>query len=233
LSVKFDYNLPMSQLYHLEPYKKEILTTIKSYFAEDGSHYIQLEDNIFHPHGGGQKGDRGVLVLDGEEIAIFNTIKDKYSTDNALLVPEKELTDAIIGKQVLAKIDWDFRYRQMRLHDAVHLHHCVMADIADKELSHPKVSNIEDGFAFNRYEDENVTAELVSRVNVFFIEKIAEGGKVTMSKDENRPGFYWWEVLGYKLPCGGTHLADIHEIGDIDIQYSVKKRQPTITFRLK
>lgn len=226
----------MANKFHNTPYLRETETTIKGIFSDGGKNCVQLEDNIFYPQGGGQKGDKGILIIDEKEYHVLDTIKDEYSDEGVLLIVSNDLTRDSDKKPVKCKIDWDYREKQMKLHSAVHLHHCLMERVADKKLPYPKTSVIEEnGFAFNRYDDKEITLELVEKTNEEFKKIITEGTEIKTYPDTNasKAGFRWWECLGYKIPCGGTHILNSSEIGNIDIQYSSKKGKPTVKFFLK
>ncbi len=223
----------MSNKFNDSAYLKEIDTEITGFFEENGSLCVKLLDNIHHPHGGGQKGDKGVLLVDGREYKIIDTVKDKYSeSGEVLLVISESLPEGIVGKAAVVKVDWDFRYRQMRLHTAVHLHHCMLEKAAGKQLPPPKTSDIQDGFAFNRYECKEITPELVDSANSLFTNAVSTGAAVKTYADASKKGFRWWESLGFKIPCGGTHVADLGEIGDVTIAYSKKSGKQTVTITL-
>ena len=90
---------------------------------------IHLDQTVFYPLGGGQAGDAGTLTLaDGTVIAIADTRKAKFdgaTPDDAVHVPAPD-QDAVLAKlkagdKVSAEIDWEQRYRRMRLHTASHL----------------------------------------------------------------------------------------------------------------
>ena len=118
---------------------KALRTIFKGTFEEDGQICAHTEDNLYYPHGGGQKGDRGELVFeDGTILKVLDTIKDKYSASNGVnLIVDREL-DEYRGKSVECKLDWDFRYAQMKLHTCVHLHHCVLEKALGRKLPYPK-----------------------------------------------------------------------------------------------
>lgn len=224
----------MSNKFNDSPYMREIQTEIKAIFEEDGSPCVQVVENLFSPHGGGQKGDKGTLTVDGHEYKVLDAVKDKYSEDNGVLLVTSEMPpEEFVGKTVSCKLDWDFRYRQMRLHTAVHLHHCMLEKAAGKQLQPPKTSDIQDGFAFNRYESKDITQDLVDSANSLFKDVVAKGAEVKTYPDATKKGFRWWESLGFKIPCGGTHVADVREIGDVSIEYSKKGGKPTVTITLK
>lgn len=214
-------------------YLKEIKTIFKGAFEEDGRCTIMINDNICYPHGGGQKGDRGVLIIEGEEYIVLDTIKDKYSDEGVLLITKSLIPEDKKGKEIIFKLDWNFRYVQMRLHTAVHFHHCMMEKVAGKTISPPKTSDIQEGFAFNRYSKGEVTQGLIEKANVEFLKAVEAGADVKTYPDTNKKGFRWWECLGYKIPCGGTHVANIKEIGEVDFNFSTKKGKPTVNIALK
>jgi Ser-tRNA(Ala) deacylase AlaX len=221
--------------YYNEPYLREIATRINAAFQEEGISYIQTESNIFHPQGGGQKGDHGILILDDHELSICDTRKDKQSTVGGVLLVLKEPfsgLEKLPGKEAICKLDWDFRYRQMRLHSSAHLHHCMLEKVHGGIISHPKTSDIQDTFAFNRYDDTKVTPQLAEAASIEFKKAVETGARTIRYPDPEKVGFWWWECLGYKIPCGGTHVADIKEIGNMDFTFSTKKGNTTINIKI-
>lgn len=222
----------MGTLFNEQSYERILSTEIIHVDIKDGVNLVEVRDCIFHPHGGGQKGDRGVLACGDKEIKVTNTIRDK-ATGRIYIVLENAFPEAVVGSPVESRLDWDYRYRQMRLHTTVHLHHCALETVVGKTLKPPKTSDIQDGFAFNRYDGQEVNADIVELANQALRNMIAQGGKVHISPEPGKTGFYWWECLGKRIPCGGTHVADVSEIGDLEIKYSTKKGKPTINFVLK
>ena len=82
---------------------------------------IALDRTVFYPQGGGQSGDQGMLELeDGTVLPIVNTI---YDSDRATIlhVPAEGAAPPRPGARVIARIDWERRYKRMRAHTALHL----------------------------------------------------------------------------------------------------------------
>ena len=82
---------------------------------------IALDRTVFYAQGGGQSGDQGTLVLeDGTELSIVNTI---YDADRATILHVPAVGAALPrpGSRVIARLDWDLRYKRMRAHTALHL----------------------------------------------------------------------------------------------------------------
>ena len=109
---------PMTEpLFRDDAYLRETPATVV--FAEPRG--IALDRTVFYPQGGGQPGDQGTLVLDGGgTIAIVNTIYDA-DRKTILHVPAEGAALPAAGAAVVARIDWDRRYRRMRAHTALHL----------------------------------------------------------------------------------------------------------------
>lgn len=220
----------MEPLYYRDNYLKDVDTTISSLYEADGHCCVQLDDEIFYPHGGGQKGDRGVLTVGNQEFMVTNTVKDKFG--EAVLVVEPHIPYELQNEKVHASINWEFRYRQMRLHTCVHLHHVVLERVAEKSIPHPQTSSIEDGFAFNRYDGSDFDVSIIEEANRRFQEIIKTDLDVKTYPDEQKKGYRWWECDGYRIPCGGVHIHKLNEIGNVDISFSTKKRKITVKFTL-
>src|SRR5207248_5222419 len=77
---------------------------------------IRLDRTVFYPTGGGQPGDTGVLRLaSGETIALVDATKCD-GPDEVIHVPAPAIALPAPGTGLVAEIDWDRRYRLMRMH---------------------------------------------------------------------------------------------------------------------
>ena len=86
-----------------------------------GARGITLDRTVFYSTGGGQPGDVGVLRLSsGQEIAIVDTVKGE-GPDEVIHVPAPGSTLPDPGAELVAEIDWERRYRLMRMHTCLHL----------------------------------------------------------------------------------------------------------------
>lgn len=219
--------------FYEDPYLTEINTIITGVFAENNQNCIQVADNIFYPRGGGQKGDKGTLTINGTNYNVVDTLKDPYNEEGIIMITAEKVLENAKGQAAFCKLNWEFRSKQMRLHTAAHLRHCLLEKTAGKSLPFPKVSDIQDGFVFNRYESDEITPELVEKTNEFFRAAISLGAEVKTYPDVSNKGFRWWECLGYKIPCGGIHINNISEIDKVEIKYNSKKGMPTINIKLE
>src|SRR5262249_23607347 len=82
---------------------------------------VRLDRTVFYPAGGGQPGDRGVLrFASGQAIAIVDSIKGEGADEVIhVLAPGEPLPEP--RTELIAEIDWERRYRLMRMHPCLHL----------------------------------------------------------------------------------------------------------------
>ncbi len=103
-------------LFRTEPYLKQAEATVTELTPEGG---VVLDRTIFYPTGGGQPGDAGRLSWEGGDIGIATTVKGQ---DGAIvLIPGEAVALPAVGTAVRQALDWDRRYRHMRVHTALHL----------------------------------------------------------------------------------------------------------------
>ena len=82
---------------------------------------VELDRTVFYPLGGGQPGDSGTLTFDdGTMVRILDTRKG-FEPGEILHLTETCLSSDRVGQRVFARIDWDRRFRFMRVHTALHL----------------------------------------------------------------------------------------------------------------
>lgn len=222
-------------LYHNDPYARTVETTVLQTFEEDGKKFISLQDSLFYPQGGGQKGDRGTIAVREQSFTVINTVKDPLaSSGQAHCIVEGDIGSVSAGMPAKANLNWDHRYKQMRLHSTVHLHHAVMETIAGQPLKYPMTSELQDdGTAYNRYDGDEITEELAIAAIEKMLGIIKDGSAITTRDDLEKVGYRYWESCGYVIPCGGTHLKDLKEIGAISGDFSRKKGRSKILFQLK
>src|SRR5438105_103264 len=191
---------------------------------------IELDRTIFYPQGGGQMGDTGVLLREnGEPIVIADTRKGE-AIDSVLHIPGAAAARPEIGETVTLQIDWERRYKLMRLHTALHIMSCVVVapvtggnispekarldfDIDMSLLDAEKIERETNALIARRVETETVWIsddELDARpelVKTMSVQPPRGAGRVRLLR-----------IPGIDLqPCGGTHVRNIAEIGGIRV----------------
>jgi len=109
------------ELFRDDAYLRDCQATVIAINERGG---IVLDRTVFYYTGGGQPGDRGVLVADdGTRVDIGTTIK----VENDIIHVPASMDQPVlpIGSKVSAEIDWDTRYRHMQMHTSLHLA-CVL-----------------------------------------------------------------------------------------------------------
>jgi misacylated tRNA(Ala) deacylase len=106
----------MKLLYLTNSYLKEWKTRIES----TNGRFVTLEGSAFYPAGGGQPCDFGKIICDGKEYSVMNvTKKDGIELDREGLH---------MGDEVECSLDWERRYRLMRMHTTAHILIAIMYD---------------------------------------------------------------------------------------------------------
>ncbi len=191
---------------------------------------IRLDRTVFYPMGGGQPGDVGVLKLaDGQTIEIADTVKGANHGD-VVHVPKAGSALPQIGDKVHAEIDWDRRYRLMRMHTCLHLLSAVIkGDVTggqvgdgkgrldfnlpdqslDKDFITREINRLvsEDHEVQQRWITDAELAAQPELVRTMSVKPPSGGGKVRLLN-----------IIDVDLqPCGGTHVARTGEIGAVEI----------------
>lgn len=102
-------------LYHTDSY----LTTFEAKVIAVEGNAIALDATAFFPGGGGQLADRGALVWNGARLPLTSLSKRNDVVWHEVDPSAGALPTA--GETVTGELDWDFRYRMMRTHTALHV----------------------------------------------------------------------------------------------------------------
>lgn len=212
------------ELFRADSYLKECSATV----VRADERAIVLDRTVFYPMGGGQPGDSGVLVLaDGSTVAIADTQKGE---DGILHVPAAGQPLPAAGAPVTARIDWDRRYKHMRMHSALHLLCAVVTgdvtggqigadksrldfnvpgEALDKDHINRELARLvaDDKPVQPRWIDDAELAARPELVRTMSVKPPSGQGKVRLL-----------DIEGVDLqPCGGTHVARTSEIGGIEV----------------
>jgi misacylated tRNA(Ala) deacylase len=209
-------------LFRDEPYRREAEARVLA-ASPTG---VALDAVLFYPRGGGQPGDRGKFFLaDGTEIEIVDTV---YDADGLTIHPAPAPGAPLptVGDSVVARLDWETRYKRMRAHTALHL----LSVVLPFPVTGGSVGDGEGRLDFDSGDAVVDKAEVEARLNALIVadaevrtrwisdeELAANPGLVkTMSvKPPTGAGrVRLVEIVGLDLqPCGGTHVARTSEIG--------------------
>ncbi|MHA1668374.1 MAG: alanyl-tRNA editing protein [Candidatus Heimdallarchaeaceae archaeon] len=100
-------------LFQKDSYLKEFTATVKA-IEEQG---LILDRTAFSYRGGGLQSDTGVISFSGKEYKVEEVV---FKNGKVLHIVSPTPPAEMVGKNILGKIDWERRYRQMRMHTALH-----------------------------------------------------------------------------------------------------------------
>jgi len=202
---------------------------------------VQLDRTMFYPHGGGQAGDRGELVLvDGRAIAIADTRKGETPGEIVHVLANADEHGALaVGTRVRARIDVARRRAHMRFHTATHLlcalvphpvDGCsITADYArlDFHMTDPlDKGELEAGLDRLVAEAHPVSHRWITDAELDANPGLVRSMSVQPPRGTGRVRLL--EIAGVDLqPCGGTHVANTSEIGALVVRKIEKKSAST------
>lgn len=106
-------------IYLENPYVKTLEAVILEVFPEkEGVWRLILDRTIFYPKGGGQPTDQGFLIFsDGSKGEVYEVLVKEGEINHYV----KTITKPFINEKVTGIIDWDRRYKNMKIHSGGHI----------------------------------------------------------------------------------------------------------------
>ena len=193
---------------------------------------VELDRTVFYPLGGGQPGDTGFIEWDGQRSRVIDT---RYGESGDIVHVVEEGAALPVGTAVVGTIDWNRRYRHMRMHTAMHLLGAVlpygvtggnisaeksrldfdMEDTVDKEAVQAALEKLV-------AEDHPVGCRWITDEELDRQPELVRTMSVQPPRGQGRIRLL--EIEGIDLqPCGGTHLASTAEVGRVRIGKVEKK----------
>lgn len=216
------------ELFRNDAYLKECEASVTA--VDDGA--LVLDRTIFYPLGGGQPGDTGTIRWDGGSADIVDT---RYGETGIRHIAAEGAELPAAGTPVQLTIDWDRRYRHMRMHTGLHLLGSVlkfgvtggniseaksrldfdMEDTVDKEAVTEALKELvaaNHPISCRWISDEELDAQ-PDLVRTMSVKPPRGAGQVRLL-----------EIEGVDLqPCGGTHLNSTGDVGAIRVSKVEKK----------
>ncbi len=214
----------MAKIFEENAYTKEIETEIIEINTENNT--IELKDTIFYGKSGGQPGDIGEILADGQKIDVIETIKTGGDIKNIL----ENINVLSINQKITARINWDKRYKYMRMHSALHLM-CASIPLG---VTGGQIGYEKSRLDFNDPEKKINKDELQKKINElmkqdheiiyeYIDSKILESKPELVRTMSVKPPKIEGKLRFVKIgnidfqPCGGTHVKSTREIGEIKI----------------
>ncbi len=216
------------QLYLYDSYRKEFDGKIQTV---DGNGVV-LDQTIFHPLTGGVAFDIGFLQKNDAKRSVMRVEINRETKEITHILEDAaglEPNDAVKGE-----INWERRYRLMRLHTTAHLIAAVMYRDYDARITGGQVDPDQAKMDFNLprtdrevFEDAvtkaNLEVQKKTQLKIYFVNrdealKIPGVVKLAERMPPEVKDFRMVEIPGIDLQAdGGPHVNNTGEIGEISL----------------
>jgi misacylated tRNA(Ala) deacylase len=196
---------------------------------------VVLDRTFFYPTGGGQPSDHGTLRLPGfDAIDVVDVSKSGPSVVHRVRGPPAALRQLAVGGEVDGALDWDRRYRHMRLHTGQHFlsarvfsrtglrtrkaqlsGHGASLDLEGR-LPPDVLPLLAEDFAETVRQRRPVIARLIARAEWDRNPFAERTGLVPLPAHVDPVRVVEIESADV-CPCGGTHLRSTGEIGPVTL----------------
>ena len=203
---------------------------------------IITQDSSFYAQSGGQPGDKGALETNDQKFNVINTVKHELGIAHVVDMKIMNLSGQIKGS-----IDWDHRYRLMKMHTTMHL----MCSALPYYVTGGSIGLEKSRIDFDLGEETFEFETLNKIINEFIQQSHSVSYQwITNEELDQKPELV--RTLSVKpprtndkirlvkigdidlQPCGGTHVANTNEIGQFKfIKYESKgKKNKRVQFTL-
>ncbi len=188
---------------------------------------LVLDRTPFYPEGGGQVGDQGVLISEGQKIKVLNTIKE-----NDLIIHLVSELPSDGNAAYKAQVASERRASITKNHSATHLMHAALRSVLGTHVQQKGSLVQADYFRFDFSHHAKMTPEELARVEKMVNAKIRENVQITEDRSipiaqakESGAMMLFGEKYGetvrmitfdpdYSVElCGGCHVQSTGEIG--------------------
>lgn len=212
--------------YYDDSYRKELKAIVTAVNGE----WIEFDQTIFYPMGGGQPGDTGVVI--GRDGSGYKVLDTRKGDSNDQIKHQLDTNDhgLKLGESVDTAIDWERRFKHMRMHTCMHL----LGSLIPVPVTGGSVGAEKSRLDFDLGEHQIDKEDLTKRINVLVSEAHnIVFGTITEAELDERPELVRTmsvqpprgagdirtvrvEDVDFQ-PCGGTHVNNTNEIGVVRI----------------
>ena len=188
-----------------DPYQTGLQTTVTGV----NENTITLKETIAYAFSGGQQSDDGTIngfkILKAQKAGkqIYYTIDDGHKLQT--------------GDKVLLKIDWEKRYKIMKLHFAAE----IILELVNQNFNRPE--KIGANITSEKSRIDFIWENNISEIFPFLEQKakeLIEADKPIISAFSNEDEeIRYWKIEGFgQVPCGGTHIKRTGELGALKLK---------------
>ena len=225
------------QLYRIDAYLRETPAKVLAVNERGG---IVLDQTNFYAAAGGQPGDRGIIKFATGECPIATTVYDTTDKSQIVHVAAEGAPRPATGETITLALDWPTRFNMMRMHSALHL----LCSLVKFPVTGGQIGAGEGRLDFDIEDASSVDKDaLTAQLNAL----IAANHPITErwisdAELEANPGLIRTMAVKPPMgtgkvrlvivgdngsvdlqPCGGTHVRNTSEIGNVLVTKIEKK----------
>ncbi|MEM8863805.1 MAG: alanyl-tRNA editing protein, partial [Chloroflexota bacterium] len=140
----------------------------------------------------------------------------------------EEPASLAVGDAVKVEIDWERRYKIMRMHSAGHLVFYYALKFFGPDGDGRLRGNLkgcrlgDDNGRFDFPSTAKLTADDIERIQDACNSMIIQNLDVAAEPDAEEPDLRWWTCGEIGMYCGGTHVRNTQELGEITVKRRAK-----------
>ncbi len=230
-----------TQLYLEDSYIKEMDATILEVIPEGEKRWrVLLDKTVFYPMGGGQPTDQGVLTNNEWTGNVYQVMMKDGEVWHYMECP----IEPIVGTQIHGVINWDRRFKNMRVHSAGHVVDFALYQLgySPQQLVPTKGDHGKKPFIlYTGTLGKDITKELDEKSNELIQKGLVFTTKIVPFETLEKEALYLQPGLPTNkslrmltlegvgsVADGGTQVKNTSEVGKIAIASCVEKEGATI-----
>lgn len=228
--------MPDTELLYLPDPERAYEKQFTARVVEASKNHVALDRTLFYPTGGGQPHDTGALETEEGSFKVTSVRNQKGMPRHEVQASPPEE-----GEEVTGRIDWNRRFKLMRMHTAQHVLSAVAYDrfgaTTKGNQIHTDYSRVDfDVDAFTPEELETLQAEtnavIDDDIHIKGYEEDREALKKRIDVERTLLHLIPDHITTLRVveipdvdicPCAGTHVKRTGEIGELTIQRTKNK----------
>jgi misacylated tRNA(Ala) deacylase len=213
------------------------LARAEAVVVASGPEGVELDRTLFYASSGGQPGDTGRLIFAGDrEVGVAGAVHPDGDRGRVLHLLAVGAEPPRPGEMVAQRLDWERRYRLMRMHSALHLLSVVLPfgvtggqigedkGRLDFDMPEPPADVASLEAQLNEYVSAGlpISAEWIAEEELAAQPEMVKTMKVKPPVGQGRVRLVRIGEIDLQ-PCGGTHVRSTAEIGPLRIGKIEKK----------
>lgn len=221
------------KLYLKDTYQFNFEGSIQKVAEDEKGIFIILDKSAFYPQGGGQPSDQGIIKNDHFEANVIHVVQINDETRHYII--SNNPNEILVKSKIYGIVNKERRLINARYHTAAHLFGNVI------EILHPKLKAIKGhSFPNEAYVEFQGDIHVTEAINITTLQKtideaIAKNYKTKIFEVDPESFDKQFYKLPYNIPenkkfrvmqigemlpvpCGGTHLSSLGEIGHVSIR---------------